>query len=140
MMKNFLFVIFFTFLIHSCKTTKQTKITFLDEYVLADSIAFKGTVIGGLSGVDFTNNEYYFVVDDDRNPRILTANITISNDKIKSLNFKKVMFLNDSTNSFYKENTLDLESVFVDEITEEIYLVSEGSIYKGKLPKVFKID
>ena len=139
-MKNFYFTTVFIALFFACNTVNKTKLTFLDEYVLADSIAFKNTIIGGLSGVDFVNNQYYFVVDDDKDPRILTSEISISENKIKAVNFKEVIHLNDSATNFYKENALDLESVFVDEKTNEIYVVSEGSINKNKLPTVFKMD
>jgi hypothetical protein len=139
-MRNHLLVLITTSLFLSCANQRQTQLNFLDEYILADSIDFKNTIIGGLSGLDYANNQYYFVVDDARNPRVLSANITISNNEIKSIDFKNVIFLNDSTSDFYNENVLDLESIFFDEQTNEINLVSEGSIRKGKLPSVFKID
>ncbi|WP_157691887.1 esterase-like activity of phytase family protein [Polaribacter sp. KT25b] len=139
-MKNFYFLAAFSLLIFSCTKKTETKLTFLDEYDLADSIQFKNTIIGGLSGVDFVNNQYYFVVDDERNPRVLSANISISDDKIKSVKFNDVILLADTTNNFYQKNALDLESVFVDETTNEIYLTSEGSIKNNKLPSVFKSD
>jgi hypothetical protein len=140
MMKNFYFLTFFAFLFFSCNKTTQTKLTFLDEYVLGDSIQFKNTIIGGLSGVDFVSNQYYFVVDDSNDPRVLSANITISDDKIQSIKFKDLILLADRTTNFYQQNALDLESIFVDESTNEIYLVSEGSIHTNKLPTVFKSD
>ncbi|PQB07451.1 hypothetical protein BST83_09960 [Polaribacter filamentus] len=124
----------------SCNKTKQTKRVFLDEYVLADSIQFKNTIIGGLSGVDFANNQYYFVVDDAKNPRILSADISISDNRIQAVKFNDILFLSDATTNFYQQNALDLESVFVDEATNEFYLVSEGSINSNKLPFVFKSD
>jgi hypothetical protein len=139
-MKNFYFLLIFGFFLLSCKTAGDVQLNFLDEYILADSIAFKNTVIGGLSGIDHVNNEYYFVVDDARNPRVLSANIVITDNKIQSIDFKDVIFLNDSTTIFYKENSLDLESIFVDEKTNKINLVSEGSIRRGKLPSIFNID
>jgi hypothetical protein len=140
MMKKFYFLVFFAFLFLSCHKANKTKLVFLDEYVLADSIQFKNTIIGGFSGIDFANNQYYFVVDDAENPRILSANITISDNKIEVVKFNHVLFLADTTTNFYQQNTLDLESVFVDEATNEFYLVSEGSIHTNKLPTIFKSD
>ncbi len=139
-MRKFYFLVIFGFFLLSCKTTNNIQLKFLDEYILADSITFKNTIIGGLSGIDHVNNEYYFVVDDAKNPRVLSANIAISDYKIQSIGFKDVIFLNDSTTSFYNENSLDLESVFVDEETNKINLVSEGSIRRGRLPSIFNID
>jgi hypothetical protein len=139
-MKNGLLVLIAAVLFLSCGNQKQVELYFLDEYVLSDSIRFKNTLIGGLSGLDYANNQYYFVVDDARNPRVLLGDITISNYEIKSIGFKNIIFLNDTATNFYSENALDLESVFFDEQTNEINLVSEGAIRKNKLPSVFKID
>lgn len=138
--RNYCILLIVFLIFQSCKNNKTVKLNFLDEYVLQDSIAFNNTIIGGLSGLDYTNNKYYFVVDDAKHPRILKANIHIENQKIKSIDFEKVISLNDSISRFYKENTLDLESIFVDEKTNQINLVSEGSIKKGKLPSIFSID
>lgn len=139
-MKKTLFYLLVSLIFLSCKTENKTKLNFLDEYVLADSITFKNTIIGGLSGIDYTNGFYYLVVDDARNPRFLKAKITIEENNFKNISFKEVFFLNDTLTNFYKENALDLESVFVDEKTQETYFVSEGSIRKNKLPTVFKTD
>ncbi len=139
-MKNLYFLLFVGVLFLSCKHKNHTQLNFLDEYVLKDSIEFKNAIIGGLSGIDYANNQYYFVVDDARNPRILTADIKIEAYEITSIDFNNVIFLKDSTTTFYKENALDLESIFFDEKTKEINLVSEGSVRKGKKPRVFKVD
>ncbi len=139
-MKNCFLFLISVVLFLSCVDKKEIELNFLDEYVLVDSTTFENTIIGGLSGVDYVNNQYYFVVDDAQNPRVLLANIAIFDNKIKSIDFKSIIFLNDSTTNFYIENTLDLESIFFDEKTNEINLVSEGSIRKNKLPSVFKID
>lgn len=134
-------LLFFVFLASfSCSKTKLVELKFLDEYVLADSISFNNTIVGGLSGIDYANGFYYLVVDDTKNPRFIKSKITIKNDKIIAVNFKNIVSLNDTVNTFYKENALDLESVFVDEQTQEIYFVSEGSIKKKLFPTVFKTD
>lgn len=139
-MKKALFYVILIGLLLGCKKEPSTSLNFLDEYVLTDSIQFKNTLIGGLSGVDFANNNYYFVVDDARYPRFLIADIHLEKDTLQSISFKKVIHLNDSTESFYKMNALDLESIFVDESTSEVHFVSEGSILKNKMPSVFKTD
>ena len=137
-MKNFIFVIFLLTISFGCKKQSKIELKFLDEFVLADSLQFKNTVIGGLSGVDYANQKFYFIVDDARKPRFLTANISIKNDTINNISFKNVIHLKDSTELYYKENALDLESIFVNEKTQEINFISEGSIRKNKKPLVFK--
>ncbi|MCI2229658.1 esterase-like activity of phytase family protein [Polaribacter sp. MSW13] len=137
-MKKIILVFLLISVFGACKKTNNTKLTFLDEFVLADSIPFQNSIIGGLSAIDKTNGFYYFVVDDARNPRFLKAKINIQQNEIQAVDFKDVVFLNDSTTSYYKENHLDLESIFVDEETEEITFVGEGSIRKKKGLTVFK--
>jgi len=139
-MKNIVLGVLGCLIIVSCKQEKATQLNFLDEFVLADSIAFQNSIIGGLSGVDYANGAYYFVVDDANNPRFLKAEISIKQNKIEAIDFKKVVFLNDTTSSYYKENALDLESIFVNAKTEDVYFVGEGSIHNGKKPTVFKSD
>ncbi|WP_166381694.1 esterase-like activity of phytase family protein [Polaribacter sp. 11A2H] len=139
-MKKVIFGVLLTSLFFSCKNTKQTQLNFLDEFVLADSISFQNSIIGGLSGVDYANDAYYFVVDDARNPRFLKAKISIKQNKIETVDFENVVFLNDTTTSYYKENVLDLESIFVNSETEEVYFVGEGSINTDKSPTIFKTD
>lgn len=123
----------------SCKKDAKIQLKFVDEYVIQDSIIFNNTIVGGISGIDFKNHQYYMVIDDARKPRVLVGNIKIEQDKIEAVKFDNVIQLNDTTINFYKENALDLESIFIDDL-ERINLVSEGKIYKGKDPSVFTID
>ncbi|WP_420553144.1 esterase-like activity of phytase family protein [Tenacibaculum aiptasiae] len=110
-------------------------LNFLNEFVVKDSLQFENAIVGGISGIDYYNNEYYMVVDDARNPRILVGDILIEKDSIKSVEFKKTIEIKDTTSSFYKNNVLDLESVFV--YNNQFNLVSEGSIRRGKNPSIF---
>jgi hypothetical protein len=113
-------------------------VQFVSEYVLEDSILFKNTLIGGLSGVDCSNGFYYFAVDDANKLRFLKAKINIDKRKITSINFESVIFLNDSITNFYKENSLDLESIFIDEEKQHINFSSEGGINSGKRPTILQ--
>ncbi|QOD60851.1 esterase-like activity of phytase family protein [Polaribacter haliotis] len=139
-MKNFIYFIFFCIVFSACKKDPQTKLQFLDEYILQDSTFIKNTLIGGLSGIDNVNGFYYFVVDDAKNPRFLKAKISIEENKIKEVAIKDIVLLKDTTSTFYAENHLDLESIFVDETINEVNFVSEGSIKYKKAPSVFKTD
>ncbi|WP_445752837.1 esterase-like activity of phytase family protein [Polaribacter sp.] len=134
------FFLLLLLLIFSCATKRNFNLSYIDEYIIPDSLQFQNQTIGGLSGIDVVNKVFYFVIDDSKNPRIVTAKIEIKNDRFQTVYFKKVIFLNSATNTFFKENELDLESIFVDEKTNEIHLVSEGEINKKKSPTIFKID
>jgi hypothetical protein len=139
MQKSLIFLLFIITLC-SCEKEKDIQLNFLSEYILKDSVSFKNSPIGGLSGVDYSNGFYYFAVDDPNKPIFLKAKINIDKRKITSINFEAVIFLNDSTINFFKENSLDLESIFIDEEKQHINFSSEGAINKGKRPTIFKTD
>lgn len=140
MIKNILCVFLILLVFYSCNQKKDIALIFLDEYVVKDSLAIENSFIGGLSGIDYSNGFFYFVVDDSNNPRFLKAEIDIKQNKINSVKFKNVVYLNDTATAFYNENILDLESIFIDKETKEVNFVSEGSIFKGKKPSVFATD
>ena len=135
--KILLFLIVVSFF--SCHKESKIQLKFVDEYIVQDSLVYKNSIIGGISGIDYYANQYYMIVDDAKNPRIFVGNINIKDDEIKSVDFKNVIQLKNATSKFYKENALDLESIFIDNL-EHINLVSEGKIYKGKDPSIFVID
>ncbi|MDG2356837.1 MAG: esterase-like activity of phytase family protein [Polaribacter sp.] len=124
----------------SCNNKKDLELHFLDEYVVEDSLLVKTTLVGGLSGIDYEDGNYFFVVDDPKKPRFLKAKIVLQKNKIISVDYENMTILNDSTSSYYKENVLDLESIFIDKETKEINFVSEGSINSGKSPSIFSTD
>ncbi|OSY87851.1 hypothetical protein WH52_10085 [Tenacibaculum holothuriorum] len=129
----------------SCKTTdiaseKKVELKFLDEYVFPINKEFKGNAIGGLSGIDAVDNDYFLAVDDARDPRIFKAKIIIENSKIKDVEFIDVLKLNKKESDFFRENHLDLESVLFDSENQELVLTSEGSIKKGKNPLLFSVS
>ena len=120
----------------ACKQ-EQTSLKFLNEYVVKDSLQIDNTVIGGISGIDYYNNQYYMVVDDAANPRVLVGDITVKNDSIQSVSFEKVIVV-DTVSQFTKNHVLDLESIFIEDGI--INLTSEGSIQYKKDPSIFHID
>ena len=139
-MKKKLIFLYLIVSLYSCKQNKSFDLQFVNEYVLKDSTLINNTVIGGLSGIDYNNGYYYFVVDDATNPRFLKAKININKNVISSINFEEVVLLNDTTTNFYRGNNLDLESIFIDEENKQVNFSSEGSISKGIKPSIFTTD
>lgn len=139
-MKRGIVLVFLVSILFACNKNEKINLKFLDEYILTDSLKLKNTIIGGLSGVDFVDNTFFFVVDDIKNPRILSANILISENKITNISFTDVVSIDLESSFFLKESTLDLESILVDSLSKDVILVSEGSIKNQKKPSVFKID
>jgi len=137
-MYRFLFLWIFVILICGCNSaTKQSEniqLKFLDEYVLPNDLYVDSTLVGGLSGIDFHNGQYYIVCDNSKNPRFYKSNITISNYKFDTIILNTVITLPKS------DIFLDLESIVVDSISNEILLVSEGKINKEKDPSFFSVN
>lgn len=137
-MKIKFITLFIAALFITCKKQPSVQLSYVDEYVLKDSIQFKNTLVGGLSGIDYNNGIYYMVSDDEVLPRVITAEININKDTVSTIKLLDVIHLKDST-GFFKNSVLDLESVFVDK-NNNINITSEGSIKNGKNPSIFSVN
>lgn len=139
-MKNYIYVTILLFVLFGCKKTSTIKkskkngiaLRFLSEYVHPAKQTFKNTIIGGLSGIDYTNGFFYLVADDSKKPRAYKAKININADTIFNVAFIDVIHFKNTP------KPLDLESVIVE--NNELYLTSEGSINHQKNPIIFKAD
>src|SRR5680860_787218 len=82
----------------ACGTTKRInieniKLTFLDDFVLADDLVVGGTKVGGLSGIDYCDGNYYLVCDHPGNPRFYKASIDINQKSIDTVIISEVIEL-----------------------------------------------
>lgn len=124
----------------ACKSSvlfkKEINIRFLDEYIVTETQKFEGSVIGGLSGIDYqsSTNSYFIVCDDAINPRYYKAKINIANRKIQSVNFDSVIYLKPKETQ--DSLILDLESVRI--FDDKLLFASEGSIKYQKNPVIFE--
>jgi hypothetical protein len=103
----------------SCSLTRQaaiindsTHLKFLGEYIIPHNDRFKGTTIGGLSGIDYDpKKDIYYLISDDRsdyNPaRFYEAKIIIGKNKIDSVFFVDVKYLKDMHSNFYPNSKSD---------------------------------
>ena len=127
----------------SCGTTKNIdsrniELSFLDDFIISDNLVIGGTKVGGLSGIDYYDGNYYLVCDHPGNPRFYKATIEINQKKIDTVLISEVIEL-DKTSEFFKINTLDLEAIRFNVEKNELVLTSEGSIRNGKDPSIFHI-
>lgn len=137
-------IIFILVLFISCKKENATvdiptpnskiQLKFLDEYILPNNIMVDGTLVGGLSGIDFKDGVYYLACDDSENPRFYTATISIASDKMTSITINNVITVDDTN------ERLDLESILFDTTLSKIVLTSEGSINTNKDPLLFSVN
>lgn len=143
MKKTLLLSIFTAILLSSCGsskkiTTDNITLNFIDDYIIPADLEIDGTKVGGLSGIDYYNDEFYIVCDHPGNSRFYIASVKIDNKKIDTVVFKKMVKLNRSS-GFLKENTLDLEAIRFNPDSKEFWISSEGSIKNGKNPSVFSV-
>mgnify|MGYP001027001956 FL=1 len=116
------------------KSSKDLNINFLSEYIVPDNLILDNTLVGGLSGIDYYNGQYYLVCDDSNNPRVYEAKIVIDDNKISNITFEKVILIDDSS------KFLDLESIRYDSDLDQILLTSEGHILSQKDPSFFSVS
>lgn len=143
---SLLYIVLFG-LLTSCSTTrypsknsKETTISaikFLDEYVMPADVEFKGTLVGGLSGIDYdAENNRYFLISDDPSQfskaRIYTASIDIKNNKIDTIFINGIIpILQENGQEYPKHGTVrslkaDGESVRYNPIRNELIWSNEG--------------
>ncbi len=111
-MKKLLLFLLATSLI-SCATAKKIddsniKLRYLDDVVIPQNLEVEGTKVGGLSGIDLHNGNYYLVCDQPSNPRIYKAEIPLINRSIDTVLITEVIQL-DKSDDFYKKHTPDLD-------------------------------
>lgn len=120
--------------------TKQDSITqlkFLGEYDVPNAKQYKGTTVGGLSGIDYdASRDRYYLISDDRsaiNPaRFYTAKIYFTEKGIDSLQFLDVTTLKTSEGKAYPNSkqdpfhTPDPEAIRYNPLKDELVWSSEG--------------
>lgn len=142
-MKKTIPLFFCVLLALGCKSTKigatdQLQLRFLDEYVIAEDLMVEGTLVGGLSGIDYYNGNYYLVCDHPSDPRIYKTKINIQDEHIDTIIFNEVIKVNTSS-PFLKDKHLDMEGIIYNKKDSTFILSSEGAIKNGKDPAVFRL-
>ena len=125
-----------------CKSSKigatdNLQLRYLDDHVIPEDLIVDKTLVGGLSGVDFHDGNYYLVTDQPGNPRFYTAKIHISNEKIDSISFAGMTRINTAIDTLRNEH-LDLEGILFNPEKQEFLFTSEGSIKNEKDPMIFR--
>lgn len=129
----------------SCATRKKSasldngigRLQLLGNYDVVHNKPFKGTTIGGLSGIDYdAQNDRYFLICDDRsaiNPaRFYTIKLVFGNsgiDSVKWLDVQSLLQANGKTYPSSKEDpakTPDPEAIRYDASKNQLVWTSEG--------------
>lgn len=143
-----LFIVSFAITVVCCSPTHETagqnqaantisRLQFLSEYDVPYNQAFKGTTIGGLSGIDYDSvkNQYYLISDDRSaiNPaRYYTAQLHISDNRLDSVSFINVTTLLQPNGTAYPNSNNDPryapdpEAIRYNPVQNQIVWSSEG--------------
>lgn len=114
-----------------------SKLKFINEFVIPFNQKFKGTTIGGLSGIDYDKGrDVFYILSDDRsdiNPvRFYTTKIRVGENGIDSVIFLDVHTLLQANGKNYPsfklnpEESVDPEDIRFNSHTNELYWSSEG--------------
>jgi len=111
--------------------TSHTQLHLIGQYFIPLKKQFKGTTVGGLSGIDYdAKKDIYYLVSDDGskiNPaRFYTAKIKLSNKGIDSVEFVSVTTLLQSDDSVYSYSSIDPEAVRYYPKKHQLFISSEG--------------
>lgn len=121
------------------KDTATVKLHFLDEYIIPSDVMIDNTKVGGLSGIDYQNGEYYLIVDTSKDARYYKVKIALTETTIDTVIFDQTVFI-DKSADFFKDHALDPESIRYLPESREVVITSEGSIENGKDPSVFMLS
>ncbi|HEX3025449.1 MAG TPA: esterase-like activity of phytase family protein [Chitinophagaceae bacterium] len=120
------------------------KLKFIGDYEVPHNFLFKGTTVGGLSGIDYDKEKkLYYMISDDRsaiNPaRYYTAKIIFNEKKIDTVVFVDITtFLNADGKPYPNSkqdaaHTPDPEALRYNPVTKQMFWTSEGErIVKAK--------
>jgi len=123
-------------------SSKISGLKFINEYDIPHSVLFKGTVVGGLSGIDYDKERdlYYLICDDPsaQSPaRFYTARLSIGK-KLDSVEFVDVTTILNKEGQPYPDirkdriHSADLEAMRYDPSRDELVRSSEGQRILGK--------
>ncbi|HUS01288.1 MAG TPA: esterase-like activity of phytase family protein [Chitinophagaceae bacterium] len=136
----------FLITITSCSVTRNGisgkavtihSLKYLGEYIVPYNHQFKGTTVGGLSGIDYDAKQdvYYLICDDrsERNPaRFYTAKINIAPQGISIVEFVNVTTLLSTSGNPYPDtkiepaNSPDPEAMRYNPILDQLIWTNEG--------------
>ncbi len=109
----------------------------LDVYTLPHNFKFQGTVVGGLSGIDYDKStDTYYILSDERSAtspsRFYTASIKIADNKIKNIEFTGTHPLTNHSGKVFPSlkndpvNAADPESIRYNPVKKTLIWTDEG--------------
>lgn len=126
-----------------CKSTQigetgNLQVRLLDDYTIQEDLEIDGTLVGGLSGIDYLDGQFIMVSDQPSNPRFYKADIRLNAEKIDTVVFSEAIRL-ELPETPEKQN-YDLESIVFNGDTQSYFISSEGSISNNIDPAVLRVS
>ncbi|WP_299317169.1 esterase-like activity of phytase family protein [uncultured Maribacter sp.] len=138
-------LVFTVLLVISCGNKKNTnkietslKLCFVDEYILPDETTFANTRVGGLSGIDYANGDWYAISDDSDSPRFYKAIVSYDLKGFNTIQVTAVTHFKDENGNNLSKGIVDPESIRCD--NGALIWTSEGNIKEGLIPFVHISD
>lgn len=141
--KNLLALFGLIALMSSCSGAKVSKsatvkLKFLDEYIIPKDFEVDGTIVGGLSDLDYDGEHFYAVVDRPGTPYIYEFSMPLKGSTIDTLLFEKTIKIKNEEDP-YKKLVFDSEGLNYNPSSQTFTLSSEGAINKEKDPFIVDI-
>lgn len=134
-------LVFAVLLVSSCGNKKDTnkietslKLRFVDEYILPDETTFANTRVGGLSGIDYANGDWYAISDNSDSPRFYKAIVSYDLKGFNTIQVTAVTHFKDENGNNLSKGIVDPESIRCD--NSALIWTSEGNIKEGLRPFV----
>lgn len=136
--------VFLMILFSSCAVLKPASqshvmVKYLDEYVIPNDVMVEGTLVGGLSDLDFDGEYFYAVCDLPSSPRIYQFSLEIKDYRIDTIEFLKMIPITKDSSAF-SDLFFDSEGLVFHRKTSGFTLSSEGSVKNGRDPFVADLD
>ncbi|MFC9965374.1 esterase-like activity of phytase family protein [Nocardia ignorata] len=103
----------------------------LGEQVIEHDLDFRGTVVGGLSGIDYRpGSDDFVLISDDRSEkspaRVYTARIPLGDTGVGAVEFTGTVPLRRADGSTYPPKSVDPEDIRIDPLTGDYFWTQEG--------------
>ncbi len=144
-----IFTVFVLINIVAAQDISISKLKFISDYEVPHNYSFKGTTVGGLSGIDYDKEKkLYYMISDDRsavNPaRYYSSKIVFNDKKIDTVLFVDVTTFLNADNKPYPNSkqdpwhTPDPEALRYNPITKQMFWTSEGERIVNKKDTVLE--
>ena len=102
-------------------------LNFIGEQIIADGETFDGSVVGGLSSIDYANNTFYVIADDPNAPiRFYSMDLTFDETSFSAISILSQTELLDTDGMPFASGQADPEAIRFDVNSGNIVWASEG--------------